>query len=176
VVTGLAVYWPLALMVKSHNYGGPGGEVNNEMVREAKLIEYFCFSRIPPVSGKAVIPTEWEKALGITIKLRDGAGEVVSLVPELVQHVQTVSTLVAGQSVFVRSTSEKKSFSLIYRLSTPGQQFLYLSKSLRNLKDAPVQVRYPLWLIALGLGIAGSLIITIGVVLISNQQTGRKSD
>jgi len=157
----LIVYFPIVHLRETDEKSGPGGEIHRELVREARLVEYFCFGKIPPTSGRAVIPSEWEKALGTTIKLREGVGEVASLVPELAKNADALRVMVPGQSVFSTSRDESgMKYALVYKPNTSGAQYLYLSKTAKAMEsEAPPPIHPALLAVLLGIGAA--LLLTI---------------
>ncbi len=107
-----------------------GGEAAHLLRREAELVSYFCLSRIPPVISKATIPSEWERALGTKIRLREGAGEITSEAPELSARAADIQKLGIGESVAVTAGSgSQRQFWLVYRPAEASNQLLALSKS-----------------------------------------------
>ncbi|MBU0507626.1 hypothetical protein KKH27_02135 [bacterium] len=111
---------------------GGGSMAQEWLLREVRLIEYFCLSRIPPSFGQPAIPGEWEKALGTTIRLRQSAGEVVAMVSEFRPQAEAIKLLEPGKSLFVESTADSgKNHALVYRVKTSGRQYLVLAKPAR---------------------------------------------
>lgn len=117
------------------------GEVLRLLEREAEIVAHFCLSRIPPVP-KAAIPSEWEQALGSSIKLREGAGEITSEAPELAARATEIQNLEIGEFVGVSSVGGTPSrYWIIHRPAAASNQLLVLSKTgemaAKQLHEAP---------------------------------------
>jgi hypothetical protein len=102
-----------------------------DMTRDAELVDYFCLSKRPPVSGDAVIPSAWEKALHASIKIADNAGEACGSYPELSGRSDEISNLSAGEALYA---STEKSHLLVYRPQKFTDWFLVISKPLGSMK------------------------------------------
>jgi hypothetical protein len=102
--------------------------------REAELIDHFCLSSVPPLFGKATIPSEWERSLKTTIRLREGMGEIASEGPEFKTRADDIRALQAKQSIqmTVRQGGGPKHM-LVYKPAS-GQQYLFLAKNDADLK------------------------------------------
>jgi hypothetical protein len=124
LIVSSGTYWPLRMSCLGNKSSGSNGTAE-AMRREAQLVDYFCLNRIPPAFGKSLIPAEWEKALGATIRLRGGIGEVVSEEPKLNTMLDQIRALKAGESVYL---SAGKRDVLVYRPAALGDQLLFIAK------------------------------------------------
>ncbi|MFZ5434692.1 MAG: hypothetical protein ACOZB3_13080 [Calditrichota bacterium] len=171
IAIGAVTFGTLSVLCRNRSATEPGGEIHRLMVREARLIEHFCLSRIPPTTNRAAIPAEWEKALGTTIDLRETAGEVSAIIPEVKPNAAALRVLVPGQSVFI-ITSDKSGryYALIYRPTTSAQQYLALRKlvgdeTVRTSTSLPMSP----WLISILIGGGCAVILTLIAGYLSRQ-------
>jgi hypothetical protein len=152
ILTTAAVYWPLA------DAGGSliGQKAASDVLhKEARLIEYFCLSKIPPAFGAATVPRAWGEALNSDIGLRETVGEVADLAPALKDRTEEVKNLGAGQSIYARDASKNY---LVYR---PQESNLYIIVSKVNSDMAPASVATPSPLAtALASGLIVALLLT----------------
>ena len=141
LVVFLAAFGCIFWMIASSGEGHSGDEVTYQeayrlLHQEAKLVEYFCLNRIPPVVGPATIPKEWEQALGSSIRVREGVGEAVSESPALSAKASDVQTLSTGQSVAATDHGDNGvRHSLVYKPASSGTLLLVLSKSDATARD-----------------------------------------
>jgi len=151
--------------------GGTANEAHHALLKEARLIEHFCLSRIPPVIGKPAVPTEWERALKTTIRLRGNVGEISAMVPDLKPRLDEVRDLRQGESVFAESRTESGKQNILIYLPKSGERtYLVLMKSSAAVSgDEATSPKSVLWITFL-VGIVGGLILT-GL----NSMIGRKS-
>jgi hypothetical protein len=126
IVTGAAVYWSAHTIQRRYSGPVPSSEIGRQLHREAQLIEHFCLSRIPPSMGPAAALSEWEKALGISIRLREGLGEVLSEAPELKGRSDDIRALEPGQSVHSGASSGGGRHVLVYRPRYASRQLLVM--------------------------------------------------
>ena len=104
VVVTAAVYWPLASNArKSASSEFAKESAKQVLLREAKLIEYFCLSKIPPTIGEANIPKAWEKALKSSIDLYSNLREVSGKYPAFRERGEDLTRLSGGEAVYVQS-------------------------------------------------------------------------
>jgi hypothetical protein len=135
-------------------------EVHELLRREAELVSYFCLSRIPPVYGTAAIPSEWEKALGSTVRLREGIGEVTREAPEFAERAGEIQNLKPGQSIALTSQAGgSERHWIIFKPTMPGNQLLVVSKSATVAsRQLHGESKLPSIVIALLAGVAAALI------------------
>jgi hypothetical protein len=168
LIVASGAYWPLRMSCGGNMSRGDNG-VAGDLRREAQLVEYFCLSRVPPVFGKSLIPAEWEKALGTTIRLRSGVGELASEEPKLTTMLNQIRALKAGESVYLAAGSRDV---LVYRPAAFGDQLLFLAKSSgSNGVSGTTHTGCNPLLSAMLIGLVAAILLTVlGQTLLSKRQ------
>jgi hypothetical protein len=138
-----------------------GGEAGRALLREAKLIDYFCLSRIPPLLGASLIPKEWEQALGSEITLSDQVGELSGMHTIIGSKADEIRNLQAGEFVVLHDQQTRQLWHLIYKPLSGGSRLLHISKQAEQFSDSGVGGRPTNWLILGGIAAAGALLITL---------------
>lgn len=156
VTIGLAAYVSGYRSGGGSKSGGKLGQIQAQLQREAEIVEYFVLSRIPPMLGRTTGLSEWEKALGSTIRLRDGVGEVSAEAVEFESIVAKVRGLEPGQAVVVATDGgERKGFALAYKIKN-GNQYLVIFKSRTGAAALPGSGGRQLLVFALIAGVLGA--------------------
>lgn len=136
------------------------GQVRSQLQKEAEIVEYFVLSRIPPMLGRTTGLSEWEKALGSSIRLRDGIGEVSSEAPEFSAMANQLRTLASGEGLAVATQRDaQKGIALAYKIKS-GNQYLVVFKPAATAIPASAG-GWPLWLQSLIAGLTGGILLTI---------------
>ena len=127
VTASLPLGW---MLISNRAEGGDKQAAYLLLRREAGLVAHFCLNRIPPMVGSATIPNEWEKALGSTIRLREGAGEVAHEATEFSAHAEEIQKLTTGKSIVVTAKNDEGTRHwIVYKPAMPGNQMLVMSKA-----------------------------------------------
>jgi hypothetical protein len=174
IVVGACIYWPLSTYVhKAESSAFVQEAAMQVLLREAKLVEYFCLSKIPPTIGEVNIPKVWEKALGSTISLRSSASEVGGLYEAFKEHAKELSKLSEGKAVYAQS---KDRHYLAYIPSESPNWFIVIAKpgsALKSVIATPSAGASPL-LITVCFGLAGALALTLIARFTMNRTAVRK--
>jgi hypothetical protein len=173
---GALIYWPLANFEEQAE-AGKSAEIRSQDVlhREAKMVDYFCLSKIPPVSGKATIPKSWEKALQSTIDLRENAAEVTGTFPELSGMAKELNLLSAGEAVYSKSETRHV---LAFRPKQSPNWFIVITKPLNGIQiaaDGGDSGSDPLRT-AISFALFGSLLLTIMAHFVMGGNRSAKSE
>jgi hypothetical protein len=98
------------------------------LLKEAKLIEYFCLSRIPPGGGSASVPKAWSEVLATDIRLADNVGEVAGISPALANDITKIRSLEPGGHFATNDPSAQNRAYLVLRSSLNPNFMLVLAK------------------------------------------------
>jgi len=157
-----AIVYSAARVVDRHYAGRAGSEAAQRLEWEARLVNHFCLNRIPPLGGREAIPSEWGRALGSTIALRQGAGEIVGEHPALRSRADEIRALTPGQSLQM-SIPQNGEFThvIVLRPNLPGDQLLLISKTGGQISaEVPRPPIGPLGWALIG-GLVGALVLTM---------------
>jgi len=99
-----------------------------QFASDARLVDRFCLSRIP-ASGKASVPTEWEKALNVEIKIRENAGEAAGDIGIPREAAVRLTSLEAGEGLL---HSDDKGYHYVLKSDQGRGWFVVLSKAPRS--------------------------------------------
>jgi predicted membrane protein len=162
IIVGVCVYWPLATFTHKVNSSAFTQEAAKQvLMREAKLVEYFCLSNIPPTIGEVNIPKAWEKALSSKIALKSSAGEVSGLYEVFKKHADELSQLTKGKAVYELSDGQHY---LAYIPSESPNWFIVIAKpasALRSVIATPGAGVFSPLLTAIILGLIGAVLISL---------------
>jgi hypothetical protein len=162
IVVGICVYWPLVIFAHKINSSSFTQEAAKQiLLREAKLVEYFCLSKIPPTIGEVNIPKAWEKALNSAIAMKSSAGEVSGLYAAFRKHTDELSKLTKGKAVYEQSDGLHY---LAYIPSESPNWFIVIAKPASALKlviATPNAGIFSPLLTAFIFGLVGAVLITL---------------
>lgn len=127
--------------------------------QEARMVDHFCLSRIPPVIGDAARVKTWENALKSEIFLRESAGEVIALIPDMEHLSSKINNLKTGESISTVSIDEsgKKSQEIVFRPENASNQYLIIRKTGGIKRNTGLLPTPNLWF-AILLGLIGGLV------------------
>ncbi len=123
-----AIY--VSQFIQSRSSRDPAAHTDYALVENAKLVDHFCLSRIPPLLGKSTVPTEWETALNCDIEFADAIGDLVSSSSPLSTRLAEIKELEPGKSVSANSTVAGVAYAeVVHRSSGNPNIFLYLKRT-----------------------------------------------
>lgn len=99
-----------------------------QFASDARLVDHFCLSRIP-TSGKASVPSEWEKALNVEIKIRENAGEATGDIGFPRERASELTSLKPGEGLV---HSDPKGHHYVLKSDQGRGWFVVLSKEPRS--------------------------------------------
>ncbi|MBI5059395.1 hypothetical protein HZB60_06400 [candidate division KSB1 bacterium] len=143
---------------------GSGDDISEAarvLLREAKLLDYFCFSRLPPVLGAPVVPKEWETALGSEITLTDNAGELAGKHAPILTRLEEIGRLRPGECITVREETPPRTWHAVYKPLSGGTRLLHIAKSDASLAGDRGMSDSMSWPVIIGLAAAGAALITL---------------
>lgn len=139
------------------------------LLKEAKLVEYFCLSRIPPAGGSASSPKDWETVLNTDIRLADNVGEISGMSPALSAAGNELRNLKAGDHVVVNDSQDRARNYLVYRSALNPNFLLVMNKhdpQLTAVAAAPRSTPFA-WKVLLTNLVAALLLTFVGSMLFS---------
>ena len=151
--------------------GVGGSEASRIMEREAKLIDYFCFSRIPPIMGAALVPNEWEQALGSELTLTDNPGELAGKHHIIVSQLEAIRGLQPGSCVTFRDPEPPRLWHAVYRPLSGGTRLLHLAKPQESLSSETAQGQKRNWPMLVLIAVIGAALVTVIDGLMSSRRS-----